>query len=124
MQSEKNLVSFSLSDDVLLEVSGGTTIYDERGIEIKEGRFITSSLTNYSSSELPQYSVGDIVKIKWCISSELEVMCNTEIMGVSDSKSAGLLFRTYTYTVKILSCPNSDMIGLVETDVQENCLYL
>ena len=115
---------FHLTDDDLLEVSGGSSIQDERGIEVKEGRFITSRLTNYSSGEFPKYSVGDIVKIKWHISTELEDMCNAEVLGVSDSKSSGLLFRKYTYSVKILSCPNSDMIGLIETGVHENCLYL
>ena len=124
MHLEKNTFSLCLSDDDLIGVSGGTTIQDERGIEVKEGRFITSKVTNYSSGEFPQFSVGDMVKIKWHISSEQEVLCNAEIMGVSDTKSSGLLFRKYTYAVKILSCPNTDMIGLIESDVHENCLYL
>ena len=116
--------SFHLSDDDLREVSGGSTIQDERGIEVKEGRFVTSRLTNYSSGEFPKYSAGDLVKIKWHISTELEVLCDAEIIGVSDSKNSGLLFRKYTYSVKILSCPNSDMVGLIEAGVHENCLYL
>lgn len=124
MHLEKNTFSFCLSDDDLIGVSGGTTIQDERGLEVKEGRFITSKLTNYSSCELPKFSVGDMVKIKWHISSEQEVLCNAEIMGVSDTKSSRLLFRKYTYAVKILSCPNTDMIDLIEADVHENCLYL
>ena len=119
-----NVHSFRLSDDELLDVSGGNTILDERGVEIKEGRFVTSRLTNYSSGEFPKYSAGDLVKIKWHISTEMEVLCDAEIMGVSDSKDSGLLFRKYTYSVKILTCPNSDLIGLIETDVHENCLYL
>ena len=124
MPLEKNTFSRCLSDEDLLEVSGGSTIQDERGIEVKEGRFITSKLTNYSSGEFPKFSVGDTVKIKWHICSEMEVLCNAEIMGVSDTKSSGLLFRKYTYAVKILTCPNTDMIGLIESDVHENCLYL
>ena len=124
MRFEDNTHTFQLSDDDLLEVSGGTTIQDERGIEIKEGRFVTSKLTNYNSGEFPQYSAGDLVKIMWHISTEHEVLCDAQIMGVSDSKSSGLLFRKYTYSVKILSCPNSDMIGLIETGIHENCLYL
>ena len=112
------------SDDELFEVSGGSTIQDERGVEVKEGRFITSKLTNYSSGDFPRFSVGDMVKIKWHVCSELEVLCNAEIMGVSDAKSSGLLFRKYAYSVKILSCPNSDLIGLIEEGVHENCLYL
>ena len=124
MHLEKNNVPFCLSDEDLLEVSGGSTVYDDRGIESKEGRFITSRLTNYSSGEFPKFSVGDMVKIKWHIRSELEVLCNAEILGVSDAKSSGLLFRKYAYSVKILSCPNSDMIGLIEEGVHENCLYL
>ena len=90
----------------------------------KEGRFLTSALSNYSSSELPKYSVGDHVKIKWRISSGLKVMCDAEVVGISDGRTGGLLFRKYTYSVRILSCPNSDMIGLIEPDVQENCLFL
>ena len=113
-----------LSDNDLLEVSGGNTIQDERGIDVKEGRFVTSKLGNYSSGEFPKYSAGDLVKIKWHISTEMEVLCDAQIMGVSDSKSSGLLFRKYAYSVKILSCPNSDMIGLIESGVHENCLYL
>ena len=124
MHLEKNTFPLRLSDNDLLEVSGGSTIYDERGIEVKEGRFITSKVTNYSSDEFPKFSVGDMVKIKWLVCSELEVLCNAEIMGVSDDKSSGLLFRKYAYSVKILSCPNSDMIGLIEENVHENCLYL
>ena len=124
MHFEDNAPTFQLSDDDLREVSGGSTIQDERGIEVKEGRFITSRLTNYSSGEFPKYSPGDVVKIKWHISTELEVLCDAEIIGVSDSKNSGLLFRKYTYSVKILSCPTSDMIGLIEGNVHENCLYL
>ena len=124
--SFKNQTHFcSLSDDDLLRVSGGSsTIQNERGEEIKEGRFITSTLTGYSSGEFPKYSVGDFVKIKWRISTDLEVMCNAEIMGINEGRGGGLLFRKYTYSVKILSCPNSDMIGLIETNVHENCLFL
>ena len=124
MHFEDNAHTFQISDDDLLEVSGGSTIQDERGIEVKEGRFVTSRLTNYSSGEFPKYSAGDLVKIKWHISTELEVLCDAEIIGVSDSKNSGLLFRKYTYSVKILSCPNSDMVGLIEAGVHENCLYL
>ena len=124
MHLQKNTEPFFLSDDDLLGISGGSTIQDERGVEVKEGRFITSKLTNYSSGELPKFSVGDMVNIKWHINSQLEILCNAEIMGVSEAKSSGLLFRKYTYSVKILSCPNSDMIGLIEPDVHENCLYL
>ena len=124
MHPEKNTFPVCLSDNDLHEVSGGCIIQDERGLEIKEGRFITSRLMNYSSGEFPKFSVGDLVKIKWHISSELEVLCNAEVMGVSDAKSAGLLFRKYAYSIKILSCPNTDMIGLIESGVHENCLYL
>ena len=124
MDFEDKINAFQLSDDDLLNVSGGSTIQNERGEEVKEGRFITSKLANYSSGDVPKYSAGDFVKIKWRISSDLEVLCNAEVMGISESRSGGLLFRKFTYSVKILSCPNSDMIGLIETDVHENCLYL
>ena len=124
MRFENKAHPIHLSDNDLLEVSGGNTIQDERGIDIKEGRFVTSKLGNYSSGEFPKYSAGDLVKIKWHISTEMEVLCDAQIMGVSDSKSSGLLFRKYAYSVKILSCPNSDMIGLIESGVHENCLYL
>ena len=124
MHNEDKVHSFHLSDEELTAVSGGSTIYDERGLEVKEGRFITSKMTNYSSGEFPRFSVGDIVKIKWHVSTELEVLCNAEITGISNSRNTGLLFRKYTYMVRILSCPNSDMIGQVETDVHENCLYI
>ena len=124
MYSKDNAGPLSLSDDALFEVSGGTTIQNERGEEVKEGRFITSKLTNYSSGDIPRYSVGDFVKIRWRIGTEMEVACDAEIVGISESRSGGLLFRKYTYSVKILSCPNSDMIGLIETDVHENCLSL
>ena len=124
MRLQDNVQPFHLSDDDLCHVSGGNTVLNERGEEVKEGRFITSKITNYSSGETPRYSAGDFVKIKWHVNSELEVLCNAEVLGISESKSAGLLFRKYTYTVKILSCPNSDMIGLIEPNVHENCLYL
>ena len=115
---------FRLADDDLLQVSGGNSIIqNERGEEVKEGRFITSTWTNYSSGELAKYSVGDLVKIKWRVSSGLEILCNAEVLGISDSKSAGLLFRKFTYSVKILTCPNSDMIGIIEAGVHENCLF-
>ena len=122
MRSEDKAQPFQLSDNELLAVSGGTSIQDDLGMEIKEGRFITSSLSNYSSGELPKFSIGDAVKIKWRINAHLEVLCNAEIVGISESKNGGLLFRKYTYSVKILSCPNSDLIGMIEPDVHENCL--
>ena len=49
---------------------------------------------------------------------------NEQVKGISEGKAAGLLFRKYTYCVKILFCPNSDMVGLMENNVHENCLYL
>ena len=111
-----------LSDDELLRVSGGSVIQSEQGEEIKEGRFVTSTLSSYSSGEFPKYSVGDHVKIKWHISSKLDVLCDAEIMGISEGRG-GLLFRQYTYSVRILSCPNSDMVGLLEPNVHEDCLF-
>lgn len=113
-----------LSDDDLNGVSGGTTIQNERGEEIKEGRFITSTFSSYSSGEIPKYSVGDLVSIKWRVHSSMTVLCSAEVLGISDSRSAGLLFRKFTYSVKILTCPNSDMIGQIEPGVHENCLFL
>lgn len=113
-----------LSDDDLLHVSGGRSIQDEQGEKIREGRFVTSSLSNYSSGEFPKYSVGDFVKIKWRIGMDMEVPCSAEILGISESRNGGLLFRKYTYSVRILSCPNSGLIGTIETDVHENCLFL
>ena len=113
-----------LSDDDLLNISGGVTVQNERGEELKEGRFITSKLTSYSSGDLPKFNIGDSVKIKWRIANDLEILCRAEVMGVSDSKSGGILFRKYTYSVKILTCPNTDMIGMIETDVHENCLSI
>ena len=124
MHSGEKIHSFQLSDDDLLVVTGGSTIQNERGEEVKEGRFITSSLSNYSSGEIPKYSVGDFVKIKWRVNTELHVLCDAEVIGISESRSGGLLFRKYTYSVKILTCPNSDMIGLIESGVHENCLSL
>lgn len=124
MRLEDNAHPLQLSDDALLHVSGGNTLQDEQGEALKEGRFITSKLTSYSSGDTPKYSAGDLVKIKWHIRSQMEVLCNAQILGISESRIGGLLFRKYTYSVKILSCPNSDMIGLVVTDVHENCLFL
>ena len=124
MRFDDKSSAFQLSDDQLHSVSGGTCIQDDRGVEMKEGRFITSTLSSYSSGEFPKYAVGDPVKIKWKIGTEMEVLCNAEVLGISDSKDGGLLFRKYTYSVRILSCPNSDMIGLVESNVHENCLSL
>ena len=124
MGSQNKPLPNPLSDDELLGVSGGTSIQNERGEEIKEGRFITSKFGNYSSGDMPKYSVGDLVKIKWRIGAEMEILCNAEVTGISEGKSGGLLFRKFTYSVKILSCPNSDMLGLIETDVHENCLFL
>lgn len=115
---------FRLSDDDLVSVSGGSTIQNERGEEVKEGRFVTFTLSNYSSGEIPKFSVGDHVKIKWTVSSDLEVLCNAEVLGISAGRDGGLLFRKFTYSVRILSCPNSDMIGLIESGVHENCLFL
>lgn len=124
MRSEHKTHPILLSDDDLLSVTGGVTIQNEREEEVKEGRFITSKFATYSSGDLPRYSAGDFVKIKWRMASEPEILCNAEIIGVSEEKSCGILFRKYTYSVKILSCPNSDMICMVETDVHENCLFL
>lgn len=124
MSSENTAHPIHLTDDDLLAVSGGCTVQNERGEEVKEGRFITSKLTNYSSGDTPRYAVGDFVKIKWHIRSDLEVLCNAEVVGISEGRSSGLLFRKYAYSVKILSCPNSDMIGMIEPEVHENCLSL
>ena len=124
MQLKDKAQSFHLSDEELLVVSGGSALQSEQGEEIKEGRFITSKLSNYSSGESPKYAVGDFVKIKWRVSAELEVLCNAEVLGISEDRNGGLLFRKYTYSIKIHTCPNSDMIGLIESGVHENCLYL
>lgn len=116
---------YRLSDQELDQVAGGrSTVLNERGEEMKEGRFVTSTLTSYASGTAPKFSVGDSVKIKWRIGSSAQVLCNAEVVGVSSGKAAGLLFRKYTYNVRILTCPNSDMLGLIESDVHENCLFL
>ena len=126
MFSHNRLQSYTISDNDLDLVSGGnTSILDEQGLELKEGRFITSSpLTGYSSGSEPKFSVGNTVKIKWRISADLTVMCNAEVTAVSEVPDGGLLFRKFTYAVKILTCPNSDMLGMIETGVHENCLFL
>ena len=80
MRLDDKAHSFPLSDCELKDVSRGTGIQNERGEEIKEGRFITSKLTNYSSGDIPEYSVGDFVKIKWRVGAELEVLCNAEVL--------------------------------------------
>lgn len=116
---------FIIADEELLQISGGSSsILDEQGLEIKEGRFITSTFAGYTSGNTPKFSVGDPVKIKWQISSNLEVLCDAEVTGVSANKDGGLLFQKYTYSVKILTCPNSDMLGMIESNVHENCLFL
>ena len=123
MFSHNKLQFFSVSDEELAQISGGSSsILDEQGLEIKEGRFITSTLAGYTSGDVPKFSVGEPVKIKWHISSDTEVMCNAEVIGVS-SKKGGFLFQKFTYSVKILTCPNSDMVGMIEPSVHENCLY-
>ena len=125
MGSENKTQAFQLSDEELIQISGGScTIQNERGEEVKEGRFVTSTISSYSSGEFPKYSAGDSVKIKWRVSTELEVLCDAEIVGISEGRNNGLLFRKFTYSVKILSCPNSDLIGMIETNVHENCLFL
>lgn len=35
-----------------------------------------------------------------------------------------LLSHKYTCIIRIPTCPNSDMAGLIEIDVHENCLFL
>ena len=123
MLSRENMQAQCLADEDLGQISGGNNvIMDERGVEIREGRFVTYTLTSYASGDSPKFSVGESVKIKWKISADLETMCDAEVIGISDGKDGGLLFRRYTYSVRILSCPNSDMIGQIETEVHENCL--
>ena len=124
MRLDDKIGFFQIADDELLQVSGGTSLQDGFGNEVKEGRFITSALSNYASGELPKYAVGSIVKIKWHIHSSLTVPCSCEVVGISETRTAGLFFRKFTYSVRIHSCPNSDLIGTIETDVHENCLSL
>lgn len=124
MVSQNNAQMSNISDDELIQVSGGSqSLLDAQGQEVKEGRFITSTFSSYSSGSTPKFNLGDSVKIKWRVSNDLKILCNAEITGVSEGKDGGLLFQKYTYSIKILSCPNSDMIGRIETDVHENCLY-
>ena len=124
MRLEHKTTACQLQDDELLAVSGGISLQNEMGDEVKEGRFVTSTFSNYASGELPRFSIGDLVKINWKVNSQLTVPCNAEVMGISNSRNAGLMFRRYTYCVRIRSCPNSDMVGTIETGVHENCLSL
>lgn len=124
MVSEREWSSLEISDAELSQVSGGiSVIRNRRGEEMKEGRFITSTMSSYAGGGLPRFSVGQNVKIRWYVSAELSTFCNAEVIAVSAEKSGGLLFRKYTYAVRILDCPNSDLTGTVENSVQENCLY-
>ena len=123
MGSENKMQFMPLSDDILQSVSGGGGIQYERGDHGNEGCFINAKLAGYRSGELPRYSVGEMVKIVWHVCNTMDVLCNAQVMGISDSKDGGILFRQYTYSVKILSCPNSSMIGLMQNNVHENCLY-
>ena len=124
MFSHNKLQFFSIADEELTQIAGGSSsILNEQGLEIKEGCFVTSTLASYTSGDAPKFSVGDPVKIKWHISSDTEVMCNAEVIGVSSKRDGGFLFHKFTYSVKILTCPNSDLVGMIESNVHENCLY-
>ena len=68
-----------VSDDELLQVSGGSySLLDAQGHEVKEGRFVTATLSSYSSGSTPKFDLGDSVKIKWRVSYDLKVLCNEQ----------------------------------------------
>ena len=103
MGSQNKPLPNPLSDDELLGVSGGTSIQNERGEEIKEGRFITSKFGNYSSGDMPKYSVGDLVKIKWRIGTEMEILCSGEVTGISEGKA--VVFCSANLPTPLRFCP-------------------
>ncbi|MBO7253155.1 MAG: hypothetical protein J6V25_11090 [Oscillospiraceae bacterium] len=124
MVFDEKATTAPISDEDLINIAGGSSIMDDQIPGNLVGQFITSTLTSYASGELPKYSVGDHVTIRWKIRSNMIIPCNAEVIGVSDSKGAGIIHRKYTYTVRICTCPNSDLIGSLVPNVHENCLFV
>lgn len=87
-----------------------------------QGRFITHRRSFYASAAAPACRVGQQVALRWVGAGNSAALCGAQVLSVSDRPNGGLLFRKFTYTIRILECPDPRLIGSVETGVAENCL--
>ena len=110
-----------LQDKELEDVAGGLAAGGRNENEIE---IFTDNSSTYSSGDTPKYAVGQELKLRAKNIQYHYLTCS--VLGVSETKTGGLICKEFVYKVKITAVPNATFeafVGKVYDDVYESCLY-
>ena len=112
-----------ISDTDLEGVSGGDLGSEVAGILTSNGGF-------YASGDVPKYHVGQTLKIVYATKTwGTNYDCTCVVLAVSETKTCGLLWEEFGYTVQITDAPDAVLndgltsIGQIYQNVYEGNLY-
>ena len=113
MENKNENMTNKLQDKELEDVAGGLAVGGRNENE-----------STYSSGDTPKYAVGQKLKIRAKNIKYHYLTCS--VLGVSETKTGGLICKEFVYRVKITAVPNATFeafVGKVYDDVYESCLY-
>ena len=121
MENKNENMTGKLSDQQLKDVSGGLLDVTHSGDEVV---IYTDNSSWYYSGDTPKYAVGQELKLRAKNIQYHYLTCS--VLGVSETKTGGLICKEFVYRVKITAVPNAAFeafVGKVYDDVYESCLY-
>ena len=121
MENKNENMTNKLQDKELEDVAGGLAVGGRNENEIA---ISTDNSSTYSSGDTPKYAVGQELKIRAKNIQYHYLTCS--VLGVSETKTGGLICKEFVYRVKITAVPNAAFeafVGKVYDGVYESCLY-
>ena len=121
MKNKNENMTNKLKDKELEDVAGGLAVGGRNENEIE---IYTDNSSTYSSGDTPKYAVGQELKIRAKNVNYHYLTCS--VLGVSETKTGGLICKEFVYRVKITAVPNAAFeafVGKVYNGVYESCLY-
>ena len=122
MENKNENMAGKIPDQQLEDVSGGLCPGGRKENEIE---IFTDNSSTYSSGDTPKYAVGQELKLRAKNTQYHYLTCS--VLGVSETKTGGLICKEFVYRVKITAVPNATFeafVGKVYDGVYESCLYV
>ena len=122
MENKNENMTNKLQDKELEDVAGGLAVGGRNENEIV---IYTENSSTYSSGDTPKYAVGQELKLRAKNIQYHYLTCS--VLGVSETKTGGLICKEFVYRVKITAVPNATFeafVGKVYDGVYESCLYV